>query len=172
MAEKVATQSTSKAKEDVSKRPFGQPRYDVSHLMPTFRGPHYEFVILLPVTEQEVGSKEEIHVFTDEDMSELKKLFRDDFGGSTIPPNTQGPLVSGEWVEKKANRIVINEHARCEVYSLPTTEALDYFVKLKAGLEKHARDVRRAPQEEIVIKQSEVSFVSKNGSNYGVRANA
>ena len=160
MAEKVAEQSTSKAKEDTSKRPFGQKEYPTELLRPTFRGVHYKFIILLPTKERRAEDEKPKPVFIDEDLGELRKLFRSDFGGYTELQSATGPLVSGEWVESGTEKIVFNEHMRYEIYSLPSKIAVDYITELKMHLKQYAKDIRKAEQSEIVIERSDVDFVS------------
>ena len=96
-----------------SSRPFEQSRYDLNNISPTFNGPHYKFIIVLPVTEKFEGEKDFRPVFTIRDLSKLEDLFDDDFGGVTM---NKGP-VKGSWRDDSEGKICINEHVRLEIYT-------------------------------------------------------
>jgi hypothetical protein len=149
-----------------SDRPFGQRKYPEAHLKPTFSGYHYKFTLLLPISERTIGEDISIKtVFTQEDLNELRRLFRDDFGGSTVSRNTTGgegteSLWKGEWRDTETQKTVVNEHARYEIYSRREPDAIQYFTELKARLLIWSKKERNAEQKDIVVEVIEVSFIT------------
>ncbi len=142
-------------------RPFGQSdTYDKNLLRPTFKGFHYKFTLLLPLTERAPGSRILMPVFgrTEQDM--LETLFTDDFHGYSHS-NLKGPFVEGKWKEDDISKPAFNKHARYEVYSLRGNEPLNYFTELKARLHQYAEVELKIGQKEIVIEQHEVNFISE-----------
>lgn len=153
-------------KEGTSSRPFGQGKHNLELFKPTFEGPHYKFTLLVPVTEKFVGERVEKNVFTGADLEKLGDLFDQDFGGATYfeakgTPKKRAPSVRGDWVDNQSGKIVINWHARIEVYTRQHPDAMNYFIELKARLLLHAEDVRQMKQDEILIERVDVSFVPK-----------
>ncbi len=153
-------------KEGTSSRPFGQGKHNLELFKPTFEGPHYKFTLLVPVTEKFVGERVEKNVFTGADLEKLGDLFDQDFGGATYfeakgTPKKRVPSVRGDWVDNQSGKIVINWHARIEVYTRQHPDAMNYFIELKARLLLHAEDVRQMKQDEILIERVDVSFVPK-----------
>lgn len=149
-----------------SARPFAQGKHNLELFKPTFEGPHYKFTLLIPVTERFLGDKVEKKVFTTEDLEKLADLFDKDFGGATYfeakgTPKSRTPSVRGDWVDGESGKIVINWHARIEVYTKKHPDAMAYFTELKARLLLHAEETRQMKQEEILIECAEVSFVPK-----------
>ena len=147
-------------KGKVDSRPFGQRDYpDIGVFKPTFAGSHYKFTLLLPVSERFVEENISKKVFVDEDIDNIKALFRTDFGGHTTYFEVQGPPpIRGEWVDPKNGKIVIDWHVRIEAYTRRHERAVEYFDELKARLLRHVRDVRHMEQEEIIIERAKVNF--------------
>ncbi|MCW6159644.1 MAG: hypothetical protein LVQ95_00960 [Candidatus Micrarchaeales archaeon] len=149
-----------------SSRPFGQGNYNLDLFRPTLEGPHYKFTLLLPVTEKVTGEKGEKAVFTSKDLEKLGDLFNADFGGATYletkgAPPRKAPSVRGDWMDNNKNKVVVNWHARIEVYTRQHPDAIAYFTELKARLLEHAEKVRQMKQDEIVIERVSVDFVPK-----------
>ncbi len=132
-----------------AERPFGQSvcRTDLS---PTFKGAHYKFTLFLPVTEKVVGEQIYEPVFTKGDLEKLCDLFNADFGGATLFMAPGPPPLKGTW--KDGDKVVINGHAKLDVYSRLSKEAEDYFTELKARIMRHVDEVRHMRQDEIVIE--------------------
>ena len=144
-----------------SARPFGQRVYDLHNFRPTLTGPHYKFTLLLPVSEKEDGQEKPVEVFTDSDLKGLKRLFREDFGGGTYFEVEGAPPIHGDWIGQNG-KVVVDWHVRMDVYTKRHEGAIEYFTELKSRLLRHAKEVRHAEQEEIVIEINEtVSFVPK-----------
>lgn len=151
------------ATEKTSSRPFGQGRYSRKLLKPNFRDFHYKFLLKLPLSEYTLGSNEPPKtVFLDEDLQNLNKLFRIDFGGFTRKIET--PSEIGQWGEAKTKNTIVNEHALYEVYSSRTREALNYFDELNGRLRTRAEELG-AEQEIIVIEQNEITFATEPSFN-------
>ncbi len=144
--------------EKIGKRPFDQREYGAALLKPTFEGDHYKFTLLLPVTEKSEERKVSRNVFTEADLKELKRLFRDDLGGATYFELNGPPPIQGDWIDKKG-KVVVDWHIRIELYTKKHERALGYFEELKARLLQHAREVRQMEQEDIVIERATVNFV-------------
>ncbi|MDE1871204.1 MAG: hypothetical protein KGI06_03110 [Candidatus Micrarchaeota archaeon] len=140
-----------------SSRPFGQGDYDKNLLQPTFKDFQYKFVAFLPMSESTLGSNKKKQVFSKEDLGELGRLFNDDFGGFTL--GRESPSSLGQWIDISKN-VIVNEHARFEVFSQRTREALNYFDELKERLHIRAEKLG-AIQDIILIEQSEVTFAIK-----------
>ncbi len=139
-------------------RPFGQREYRLEFSRPTLAGDHYKFTILLPVTEKVEGQRGSKEIFTDSDIRDLKRLFRQDLGGATYFELKGPPPIQGDWVDKRGD-VVIDWHVRMEIYTKKHKVAITYFEELKARLLKLAKEIRQAEQEEIVIERTSVSFV-------------
>lgn len=138
-------------------RPFGQGIYDKNLLQPTFTDFQYKFVVFLPMSESALGSNKQKQVFSKDDLGELGRLFNDDFGGFTL--GKEAPSSLGQWIDISKN-IIVNEHARFEVFSQRTREALNYFDELKERL--HIRAEKLGTKQDIIlIEQSEVTFAIK-----------
>jgi hypothetical protein len=69
------------------------------------------------------------------------------------------PSSVGQWIDAR-KKVIVNEHARFEVYSQRTREALNYFDELKERLHIRAEKLG-AKQDIILIEQSEVTFAIK-----------
>ncbi len=141
-----------------AKRPFAQREYSAMLLRPTFEGDHYKFTILLPVSEKPEGQTVSKDVFTDTDLKELKRLFREDLGGATYFELKGPPPIQGDWVDKRGE-VVVDWHVRIELYTKKSERAMVYFKELKARLLLHVKEVRQMEQEDIVIERTKVSFV-------------
>jgi len=144
-------------------RPFGQGIYRKELLRPTFDEFNYKFRVLLPVSEYTLGSsKPPRPVFLSEDLRNLDRLFREDFGGLTRPMIT--PSAVGQYIIGTTKKTVANEHAIYEVFSLRTREALNYFVELKERLEIRSEELG-AKQDIVAIEQNEVTFAARPSFN-------
>jgi hypothetical protein len=145
----------------VQKRPFEQGKYSKKRLMPTFKDFHYKFTLKLPMSEYTLGSTEPSKpVFLQEDLDNLDKLFRNDFGGFTRKIET--PSEFGQW--NSAKEIIVNEHAIYEIFTARTREALNYFDELKERLHIRAEKLG-VKQDIIVIEQHEITFSTKPSFN-------
>ena len=142
-------------------RPFGQStNYDFNRLRPLWIGYHHKFILLIPISESILDEDVSKPVFIEEDLNNLKRLFRADFGGLSRPKDMKGALIEGEWFQDGTKNTIVNEHARFDIYTQRNEDSVEYFRELKERLHKHVRDVRKADQDIIVIEQSEVVFVS------------
>jgi len=140
--------------EKNNNRPFGQRAYNPDLLRPTFSDYHYKFILIIPISESVIGRIESKPVFKEEDLRDLEKLFRSDFGGYSIPKQ-----IDGQW-DNPNKEIVSNEHVRYDVYSQRNKLAIDYFTELQQRL--HIRAVERdAKQDIIVVEQIEITFINK-----------
>jgi hypothetical protein len=132
-------------------RPFGQSEYplDVLRRPPEFSGKAFKFTLLVPINEfvsgQAVNYKQ---VFSPTDFKMLGDLLENDFGGVTQSEDKTHPLLRGSWTSKGI--VIINKHARYELYSQQNDIAIDYFKELKKNLERHTG------QEIIVIEMTHV----------------
>jgi len=136
-------------------------KYDRETLEPKFHeGYHHKFTIILPISEEVLDKPETLkRVFTDDDLEGLKILFKRYFGGSTYPEETQHPLIAGQWENPKTGETIVNKHVSLSVYSKRNIKSIEFFNELKEILHDIAQK-RRAKQEEIVIEQSEVTFIN------------
>ena len=99
------------------RRPFEQGAYNKKLLRTEFSEFNYRFRVLLPVSEYTLGSsKPPRPVFLSRDLRKLERLFREDFGGLTIP--TIMPSAVGQYLRGTTKRAVANQHAVYEIYSL------------------------------------------------------
>lgn len=135
-------------------RPFGQRVYNTELLKPTFSDYHHKFTLIIPINERIIGVNESKQVFKEEDLREIEKLFKDDFGGFSVPKG-----IDGQWVNLN-DKIVFNEHVRYDIYAQRNKLAVDYFTELQQRLHVRAEE-RGSKQDIIVIEQTEATFINK-----------
>jgi hypothetical protein len=149
---------------------------------PTLEGYHFRFDILLPITEQtkRFGKVTEKSIFNDLDLNKIEKHFNRHFGGHTssvhkryskedlqkipkellpflveipigVPHVLTSSSIKGSWVNENGD-LIVNKHARYEVYTLRHNNAMEYFKKLRKILEEHSKEkIIMAVQAEVTI---------------------
>ena len=104
-------------------------------------------------------------IFSLEEQDDLRTLFAEDFGGYTCDENVGQPLVVGGYLREQGEHM-IDRHARFEVLTKQTAEALHYFEELAKDLARYSRDVITGRvggyrgEEQIFVEVSTVAILN------------
>ena len=129
-------------------RPFTQSIYDCSKLRKEdLSGYAYKFTLFIPISEADKV------IFSDDDRHALCQLFNNDFGGVTYSKDVVHPLLSGEWKDDNG-KVVVNNHARFEIYTQQSDTCIRYFCELKKNLEAHSGE------QTIIVEKVAVHLIS------------
>ena len=139
----------TKAQKNES-NPYEQSKHTVRLIKPNFEaGYHFKFNLLVPINVKIIGKRGTKPVFTKYDIGEIKSELIKNFEGVTYS------AARGDWIENRTGEIVVNNHARFEIYTKRNDRAVDYFKELRERLQLHK------DEKIIMIEQTEVTFIPR-----------